>query len=113
MCIVKLQQVEETHMALFFNMGQCCTAGSRTFVHESIYDKFIEKAVARAKQITVGDSFDVKTFQGPQVSCYTTDTLYPHTFRDTMHHRISWMFSCRHEHVQCSLQWHMYLFAQV
>jgi aldehyde dehydrogenase (NAD+) len=55
-------------MALFFNMGQCCTAGSRTFVHESIHDKFVEKAVARAKQINVGDSFDLKTFQGPQVS---------------------------------------------
>jgi acyl-CoA reductase-like NAD-dependent aldehyde dehydrogenase len=62
-------------MALFFNMGQCCTAGSRTFVHESIYDKFVEKAVARAKQINVGDSFDVKTFQGPQVSCTPLHTI--------------------------------------
>lgn len=30
--------------ALFFNMGQCCTAGSRTFVHEDIYDEFVKKA---------------------------------------------------------------------
>jgi len=29
--------------ALFFNMGQCCTAGSRTFVHEDIYDEFVKK----------------------------------------------------------------------
>ena len=30
--------------ALFFNMGQCCTAGSRTYVHEDIYDEFVKKA---------------------------------------------------------------------
>ena len=30
--------------ALFFNMGQCCTAGSRTFVHEDIYEEFVKKA---------------------------------------------------------------------
>ena len=29
--------------ALFFNMGQCCTAGSRTYVHEDIYDEFVKK----------------------------------------------------------------------
>ena len=36
--------------ALFFNMGQCCTAGSRTFVHEDIYDEFVKKA--RPRQCT-------------------------------------------------------------
>lgn len=28
-------------MGLFFNAGQCCIAGSRTYVHSSIYDKFV------------------------------------------------------------------------
>ena len=32
-----------TMQALFFNMGQCCTAGSRTYVHEDIYDEFVKK----------------------------------------------------------------------
>lgn len=60
--------VETAHQALFFNMGQCCTAGSRTFVHSSIYDEFVQKAVKRAKSKKVGDPFDTDTEQGPQVS---------------------------------------------
>jgi len=59
--------VEMAHFALFFNQGQCCTAGSRTFVEESVYDKFVEKAAERAKKRTVGDPFDEKFEQGPQV----------------------------------------------
>ena len=47
--------------------GQCCTAGSRTFVHESIYDEFVKKAVEAAKARVVGNPFDRKTQQGPQV----------------------------------------------
>lgn len=39
--------VELAHFALFFNQGQCCCAGSRTFVHERIYDEFVEKAKDR------------------------------------------------------------------
>ena len=43
---------------IFFNCGQSCIAGSRTFVHESIYDKFIEKVKAKADSIKVGDPMD-------------------------------------------------------
>ncbi|CAL5223994.1 g6609 [Coccomyxa viridis] len=60
--------VEAAHDALFFNMGQCCTAGSRTFVHEDIYDEFVKKAAARAEKRNVGDPFDESTEQGPQIS---------------------------------------------
>lgn len=59
--------VEQSHIALFMNMGQCCTAGSRCYVQEEIYDKFVEKAVARAQKKTVGDPFDTKNENGPQV----------------------------------------------
>jgi len=59
--------VEMSHFALFFNMGQCCTAGSRCYVQEEIYDKFVEKAVERAKRRTVGDPFDPKFESGPQI----------------------------------------------
>eukprot|EP00243_Klebsormidium_subtile_P004722 TRINITY_DN18879_c0_g1_i1.p1 TRINITY_DN18879_c0_g1~~TRINITY_DN18879_c0_g1_i1.p1 ORF type:complete len:496 (+),score=204.07 TRINITY_DN18879_c0_g1_i1:148-1635(+) len=59
--------VELSHFALFFNQGQCCCAGSRTFVHESIYDKYVEKAVARAQRRKVGDPFEAASEQGPQV----------------------------------------------
>jgi aldehyde dehydrogenase (NAD+) len=59
--------VEGSHFALFFNQGQCCCAGSRAFVEEKCYDEFVSKSVARAKKRTVGDPFDSKTEQGPQV----------------------------------------------
>lgn len=59
--------VELAHFALFFNMGQCCCAGSRTFVHESIYDEFVEKAKVRAMTRVVGDPFRSGVEQGPQV----------------------------------------------
>ena len=49
-------------------MGQVCTAGSRTYVHEDIYDEFVKRSVARAKAKTVGDPFDVNNESGPQVS---------------------------------------------
>lgn len=52
---------------LFFNHGQCCCAGSRTFVEESIYDKFVEASAELAKSKTLGDPFDPATEQGPQV----------------------------------------------
>lgn len=59
--------VETAHSALFFNQGQCCAAGSRTFVHESIYDEFVEKAKTRALKRVVGDPFKNGVEQGPQI----------------------------------------------
>jgi aldehyde dehydrogenase (NAD+) len=61
------EAVEGAHFGLFFNQGQCCCAGSRVFVEEKIYDQFVEKSSARARKRTVGDPFDPKTEQGPQV----------------------------------------------
>ncbi|XVF44028.1 hypothetical protein PTKIN_Ptkin02bG0087300 [Pterospermum kingtungense] len=59
--------VELAHFALFFNAGQCCCAGSRTYVHEDVYDEFIEKAKARALMRKVGDPFIQGIEQGPQI----------------------------------------------
>ncbi|XVF16449.1 hypothetical protein REPUB_Repub10bG0031700 [Reevesia pubescens] len=59
--------VELAHSALFFNQGQCCCAGSRTLVHESVYDEFDEKAKARALKRVVGDPFKKGIEQGPQI----------------------------------------------
>ncbi len=61
------EAVEGSHFALFFNQGQCCCAGSRLFVEEKCYDEFVERSAARAKKRIVGDPFDPKTEQGPQV----------------------------------------------
>src|SRR5271156_5948025 len=61
------EAVEGAHLGLFSNQGQICCAGSRVFVEEKIYDRFVEKSVTRAQKRTVGDPFDPKTEQGPQV----------------------------------------------
>lgn len=51
-----------------FNAGQTCCAGSRLYLQESIKEKFLEKLVAKFKEIQVGDPSKATTFQGPQVS---------------------------------------------
>ncbi|KAL7836489.1 hypothetical protein AOLI_G00277730 [Acnodon oligacanthus] len=61
------EAVEQAHTAIFFNQGQCCCAGSRTYVQESIYNEFVERSVERAKKRVVGDPFNLKTEHGPQV----------------------------------------------
>uniref|UniRef100_A0A8C3AX89 Aldehyde dehydrogenase 1 family, member A2 n=1 Tax=Cyclopterus lumpus TaxID=8103 RepID=A0A8C3AX89_CYCLU len=60
--------VEQAHQGVFFNAGQCCTAGSRIFVEEPIYDEFVRRSVERAKRRIVGNPFDPTTEQGPQIS---------------------------------------------
>jgi aldehyde dehydrogenase (NAD+) len=62
------EAVEGAHIGIFSNQGQVCCAGSRVFVEDSIYDRFVEKSVARARSRVLGDPFDQKTEQGPQVN---------------------------------------------
>jgi aldehyde dehydrogenase (NAD+) len=62
------EAVEGAHLGLFSNQGQVCCAGSRVFVEDSIYDQFVEKSVARARKRIIGDPFNPKTEQGPQVN---------------------------------------------
>ncbi|CAJ0607970.1 unnamed protein product [Cylicocyclus nassatus] len=59
--------VQQAHHGLFFNQGQCCCAGSRVFVEGKVYDEFVEKSKALAEKRVLGDPFDPKTEQGPQV----------------------------------------------
>jgi aldehyde dehydrogenase (NAD+) len=62
------QAISWVNFGIFFNHGQCCCAGSRIYVQEGIYDKFVAAFKERAKKNVVGDPFDGSTFQGPQVS---------------------------------------------
>ncbi|XP_038214372.1 aldehyde dehydrogenase X, mitochondrial-like [Zerene cesonia] len=54
------------HAAAFANGGQCCVAGTRTYVQSGIYDQFIQKAAEIAKNRSVGNPFD-DVQQGPQI----------------------------------------------
>lgn len=54
--------------AIFHNQGQACIAGSRLIIHENVVDEFLEKFVALAKSIRLGDPSDPKTEMGPLTS---------------------------------------------
>jgi aldehyde dehydrogenase len=55
--------------ALFaFNKGEVCTCPSRALVQESIFDKFMDRAVARVAKIRMGDPLDAATMMGAQAS---------------------------------------------
>lgn len=54
--------------AIFLNSGQVCAAGSRLFVHEGLYEPFMERFIEGAKKIKVGDPLDPDTQMGPLIS---------------------------------------------
>ncbi|MGO4851345.1 aldehyde dehydrogenase family protein [Phaeovulum sp. W22_SRMD_FR3] len=51
-----------------FNAGQCCCGIERIYVHESLYDAFVEKAVAWVKALKLGNPFDAATTIGPMAN---------------------------------------------
>lgn len=52
----------------FMRQGQSCTAGSRLFLHKSIYDSFLEKLVDKLERIRVGDPLDEETDAGAVIN---------------------------------------------
>lgn len=55
-------------MAVFANSGQICSAGTRLFVEQEIYDEFVSKVAAFGKSLRVGNGLDLETQIGPLVS---------------------------------------------
>jgi betaine-aldehyde dehydrogenase len=53
---------------IFFNQGEICSAGSRILVERSIYPRFLEAMVEKARRIRLGDPLDRATRMGPLVS---------------------------------------------
>ncbi|MGL1885141.1 MAG: aldehyde dehydrogenase [Reichenbachiella sp.] len=60
--------VEHAFNSRFDNCGQVCTCNERMYVHESIYDQFMEKFMAKVKTLKVGDPMDRTTEMGPKVN---------------------------------------------
>ena len=54
-------------IGILFNQGQVCCAGSRVFVQESIYDRFVEEAVKRFNKVKVGLPWKEETQMGSQI----------------------------------------------
>lgn len=62
------QAIAGTASAIFYNQGQCCSAGSRLFAHKSIYDKIVEGVAGEAAKLKVGHGLDPSVELGPLVS---------------------------------------------
>lgn len=55
-------------LGILFNQGQVCCAGSRVFVQEEIYDRFVAEAVKAFQKVRVGDPLDSATQMGSQIN---------------------------------------------
>ncbi|WP_067146462.1 aldehyde dehydrogenase [Pseudotamlana agarivorans] len=60
--------VEAALHSRFDNCGQVCTCNERMYVHEGIYDVFMEKFIAKVKTLKVGDPMLEETDMGPKVN---------------------------------------------
>ncbi len=58
-----------------FNKGEVCTCPSRALIHESIYDRFLERALDRIQKIAQGNPLDPATMLGPQVSAQQIEKI--------------------------------------
>ncbi|WP_336000612.1 aldehyde dehydrogenase family protein [Halorientalis halophila] len=59
--------VQGSIIASWFNVGQQCTMGSRMFLHEDVYDEFLDAFVEATADLQVGDPLDPRTDVGPLV----------------------------------------------
>ncbi len=72
-----------SHLGLFFNQGQCCCAGSRLFVQESVHDELVERIVSMNTTRKLGDPLDPTTEQGPQIDKAQFDKIMDYIQRGT------------------------------
>ena len=70
-----LAAVNGSAWAIFHNQGQACIAGSRLILHEKIADAFLEKFVALARSIRLGNQLDERTEMGPLTSAIHRDRV--------------------------------------
>ncbi|WP_079514683.1 aldehyde dehydrogenase family protein [Rossellomorea marisflavi] len=68
--------VDGSLFGIFYNTGQSCEARSRLYVHEDIYDAFMEKFVEKTKKLTLGDPHDKGTHIGAVIDQKQVDTIH-------------------------------------
>jgi acyl-CoA reductase-like NAD-dependent aldehyde dehydrogenase len=62
-----------------YNAGQCCCGIERVYVHRSLYDRFVDGAVAWTKQLKLGNPLDATTTLGPMANRRFADTVRAQT----------------------------------
>ncbi len=60
--------VDGAMYAIFYHQGQCCEAGSRLLLHESIHDEFVHRLVEKTKKLRLGNPKEMTTDIGPIIS---------------------------------------------
>jgi acyl-CoA reductase-like NAD-dependent aldehyde dehydrogenase len=61
--------------AAMFNSGQCCCGIERIYVHESLFDAFVEKSVALVSGYTLGNPLEAETTLGPMAQVRFADLV--------------------------------------
>ncbi|MCO5145098.1 MAG: aldehyde dehydrogenase family protein [Aquamicrobium sp.] len=59
----------------FYNTGQCCCGIERVYVHEKVYDQFVEGFIAETKNYVVGNPLDAATTMGPMAQARFADFI--------------------------------------
>ena len=67
--------LEGVSLGILFNQGQVCSAGSRIFVQESVYDEFIKRLVEEFEKVKVGNPLEADTQMGAQVNEHQIETI--------------------------------------
>jgi acyl-CoA reductase-like NAD-dependent aldehyde dehydrogenase len=70
--------IENVVDGAYFNSGQCCCGIERVYVHEDVYDKFVDGFTALTKQYVLGDPLDEKTTLGPMAQKRLAATVREH-----------------------------------
>jgi len=66
---------EMSAFGIFYNQGECCTAGSRVLVEKSIYDDAVAAMAEHAAAVELGDGMDEETTMGPMITAEHRTTV--------------------------------------
>lgn len=79
-----LDKAVEGFVMFALNQGEVCTCPSRSLIQESLYDRFMERALARVAAIKLGSPLDTDTMMGAQASAEQMDKIlsYIHIGKD-------------------------------
>ena len=73
--------------SIFLNQGQMCTAMSRIFIEDNIYDQFVSDFVKKASHIKLGDSLNYETQMGPLISQAQRKRVINYVANQEEHHK--------------------------
>lgn len=67
--------VEAAMLSRYLNQGQVCTCSERFYIHDAVYDEFVEKYIDASSKLKLGDPMDPSTDIGPKVSKYELEQM--------------------------------------